>query len=176
MHSRQEINMFRRLHFLLPNQQLAKAVVKELNSLGINNQQIHAYSEHNLPVGELPPVTKNQVHDKTLQVENLFWKGNLFFFFLMLAVCIVSLIAGYYTLALISTSLMLVSFAIGNFFAQHIPHVHLYQFADALSHNELMLMVDVDEKKLEMVEKNIHRHHPAAVEGGSCWTIKGMNL
>jgi len=168
--------MFRRLHFLLPNQQLAKAVVEELNSLGINNQQIHAYAEHNLPIGELPPVTKNQAHDKTLQVENLLWKGNLIFFFLLLAVCFVSLVIGYFILALVSAFLLLVSFAIGNFFAQHIPHVHLYQFADALSHNELMLMVDVDDEKLEMVEKNIHRHHPAVVEGGSCWTVKGMNF
>jgi hypothetical protein len=168
--------MFRRLHFLLPNQQLAKAVVEELNSLGINNQQIHAYAEHNFPVGELPAVTKNQAHDKTLQVENLLWKGNLILFFVLLAVGLVSLVVANYTLALISATLMLLSFAVGNFFAQHIPHVHLYQFADALSHNELMLMVDVDDEKLEMVEKNIHRHHPAVVEGGSCWTVKGMNI
>jgi len=168
--------MFRRLHYLLPNQQLAKAVVEELNSLGISNQQIHAYAEHNLPVGELPPVTKNQAHDKTLQIENLLWKGNLILFFVLLAVCLVSLVTANYTLALISAALMLMSFALGNFFAQHIPHVHLYQFADALSHNELILMVDVDDEKLDMVEKNIHRHHPAAVEGGSCWTFKGINI
>jgi len=168
--------MFRRLHFLLPNQQLAKAVVEELNDLGINNQQIHAYAEHNMPVSKLPSVTKNQAHDKTLQVENLLWKGNLILFFLLLTVCIVSLVIVNYTLALICASLMLVSFVIGNFFAQHIPHVHLYQFADALSHNELMLMVDVDDEKLEIVERNIHRHHPAVVEGGSCWTVKGMNI
>ena len=62
------------------------------------------------------------------------------------------------------------------FFARYIPHVHLYQFADALSHNELMLMVDVDNEKLAMVENNIHRHHPAVIEGGSCWTINGMNI
>jgi len=176
MRSRQEKKMFRRLHFLLPNQQLAKAVVEELNSLGINDQQIHAYAEHNLSVGQLPPVTKNQKHDKILQVENLLWKGNLTLFFLLLAVCLVSLVVANYTLALICTSLMLISFAIGTFFAQHIPHVHLYQFANALSHNELMLMVDVDEEKLEMVEKNIHRHHPAVVEGGSTWAIKGMDI
>ena len=168
--------MFRRLHFLLPNQQLAKAVVEELNTLGINNKHIHAYSEHNLPIGELPPVSKNQAHDKTLQLENVLWKGNLIFFFVILAVCLVSIAGANYTLALICAALMLVSFSIGNYFARYIPHVHLYQFADALSHNELILMVDVDDKKLEMVEKNIHKHHPAVVEGGSCWTVKGMNI
>ena len=168
--------MFRRLHFLLPNQQLAKSVVEELNSLGINNKQIHAYAEHSLPIGYLPPVTKNQAHDKNLQLENLFWKGNLFVFFVSFAVCMVSLIIANYTLALMCAAVMLISFSIGNFFARHIPHVHLYQFADALSHNELILMVDVDDEKLAMVEKNIHRHHPAVIEGGSCWTINGMNI
>jgi len=168
--------MFRRLHYLLPNQQLAEAVVKELNDLGIKNKQIHAYAEHNMPVGKLPPVTKNQAHDKTLQLENLFWKGNLVLFFILFVACIASLITASYILALISATLMLVSFSIGNFFARHIPHIHLYQFAHALNHNELLLMIDVNDEKLAMVEKNIHRHHPAAVEGGSCWTIKGMNI
>jgi len=168
--------MFRRLHFLLPNQQLAQAVVEELNRLGVNDEQIHAYAKHNLPIGSLPPVTKNQAHDKTLQLENLFWKGNLMLFFVFLTACIVSLVVANYTLALIFATLMLISFFIGNFFAKHVPHVHLYQFAHALNHNELLLMVDVDDDKLAQVEKNIHRHHPAVVEGGSCWTIKGMNI
>ena len=168
--------MFRRLHFLLPNQQLAKDVVKELNSLGINKQQIHAYAEHNYPLGELPPSTKNQAHDKTLKIENIAWNGNLIFFFILLVVCFISFLTTNYTLAVICAILMVISFTVGNYFAQHIPDVHLNQFADALSHNELLLMVDVDNEKLESVEKNIHRHHPAVVEGGSCWSIKGMNL
>ena len=168
--------MFRRLHYLLPNQQLAQVVVEELNSMGIKNKQIHAYAEHKMPIGALPPVTKNQAHDKTLQLENLFWKGNLILFFVLFAACIYSIVIASYLSALICAALMLVSFSIGNFFAKHVPHVHLYQFAHALNHNELLLMVDVDDEKIAMVEKNIHRHHPAAVEGGSCWTIKGMNI
>ena len=102
--------MFRRLHFLIPNQQLAKAVVEELNSLGINNKHIHAYTEHNLPIGNLPPVTKNQAHDKTLQLENLFWKGNLFVFFVLLTVCMASLIMANYILALVCAALLLIVF------------------------------------------------------------------
>lgn len=170
--------MFRRLHFLLPNTDLARAVVDELNSLGVSNSQIHACANanHGLAIGKLPPASKNQARDKTLQIENIAWKSNLALFFMLLAFCFYSLLTASYMTALVCIAGMAVSFLIGNFFAKHIPHVHLYQFANALSHSEILLMVDVDNEKLAAIEENIHRHHPAAIDGGSCWTIKGMDI
>jgi hypothetical protein len=116
------------------------------------------------------------VRDKTLQIENIIWKSNLVLFFIFLALCIYALVTAHYIAALLCIAIMAVSFSIGNFFAKYIPHVHLYQFASALSHNEILLMVDIDNEKLATIEDKIHRHHPAAIDGGSCWTIKGMDI
>ena len=168
--------MFRRLHFLLPNAKLAQNVVNELLSLGINNQQIHTYAEHNQSIESLRPATENQSHDKAQKIENILWMGNLIIFGVFLCMFIVSMILSSYLFSLICLGVMLISFASGNFFAQHIPHVHLNEFKDALSHNELLMMVDVADDKVDEIESSIHRHHPAAVEGGSSWMVKSADI
>jgi len=168
--------MFRRLHFLLPNANLAQGVVNELLSLGINSKYIHTYAEHNLPLDSLQPATHNQASDKAQHIENFFWNGNLIVFAIFLLVFIASLITATYQLALISIGIMLITFAIGNFFTHYIPHTHLSNFKDAISHNELLMMVDVPDEKVAEIEESIHRHHPAAVEGGTSWTVKGADI
>lgn len=168
--------MFRRLHFLLPNAQLAQKVVHELQRMGVDNTKIHAYAEHDLPLGSLRPVTPNQAHDRAQKLENILWKGNLILFFLFLAIMLIAIAYGNYLVALACIAVMLVSFAAGNFFASHIPRVHMSEFRDAVSHNELLLMVDVPDEKLNQVEQAIHRHHPAAVEGGTSWTLKNIDV
>lgn len=168
--------MFRRLHFLLPNAKLAQNVVNELLSLGINSQQIHTYAEHNQPIESLRPATENQSHDKAQKIENIIWLGNLILFGVFLSLFIVSIISSYYLFSLACLGVMLISFASGNFFARHIPHVHFNQFKDALSHNELLMMIDIPDDKVDEIESSIHRHHPAAIEGGSSWMIKSADI
>lgn len=168
--------MFRRLNFLLPNAKSAQAIVNELMDMGINEKQIHAYAEHGLSTEALPLASSNQVNDRASQLEDLFWRGNLLLFCLCLAIFFMTLLNANYLIALACLGVMIVSFALGNFFASHIPHVHLNQLKDALSHNELLLMVDVSDEKLMAVEYKIHRHHPDAVEAGSSWTLKGVDI
>lgn len=168
--------MFRRLHFLLPNAKLAQNVTNELLSMGVNSQNIHTYAEHNYPIGELRPATLNQAHDKARQLEDFFWSGNLVLFAIFTVIFIAAMLSANYILALISAAIMLVSFAAGNFFIKHIPHTHLNEFKDALSHNELLMMIDVPDETAATVENSIHRHHPAAVEAGSSWTLKNADI
>lgn len=168
--------MFRRLNFLIPNVQLAQKVINELNTMGINKNNIHTYSEHSLPSGSLNPATKNQVNNEAQQVENIFWNGNLLLFFIFLSVFIVSIIVQQFSLALLSLAVMLLSFTAGNFFVKHIPHIHFGNFKHAINHNELLMMVDVPDERVNTIESAIHRHHPAAVEGGSSWSFKNIDL
>ncbi|VAW67761.1 hypothetical protein MNBD_GAMMA10-901 [hydrothermal vent metagenome] len=168
--------MFRRLNFLLPNTTLAQNVVNELTSLGINNKDIHSCASQSLPIGLLNPVTANQRMDKALTLENTLWKANLVLFFIFLAVCILALVTQQLLIALACITVMLISFAAGNFFTKHIPHTHLNEFKHALSHNEILIMADMPDERIAEVEDKIHRHHPAAIEGGSSWAIKGVDL
>ena len=168
--------MFRRLHFLLPNANLAQNVVNELLSLGVNGKHIHTYGEHNMPLESLQPATHNQIEDKAQHVEDIAWNGNLIIFATFLLLFIITLMTENYQLALVCVGVMLITFALGNFFTRYIPHTHLKNFKEALSHNELLMMVDVANEKAAEIENKIHRHHPAAVEGGTSWTVKNADI
>ena len=168
--------MFRRLHFLIPNAKLAQNVVNELLSLGVNNQHIHTYAENNQELESLLPATQSQADDKTQQIENLFWLTNLILFTIFLILLCITLFTGHYQIAAISIGMMLITFSIGLFFTRHIPHRHLDNFKDALSHNELLIMVDAPDDKTAEIEDSIHRHHPAVVEGGMSWTVKDADI
>jgi len=168
--------MFRRLNFLLPNVQLTQKVVNELIDLGVNQKNIHTYTKQNIPTGSLNLATKNQTHDEAQKIEDIFWKGNLILFFIFLILCIFAITMQEYSLALLSLGVMIISFSAGNFFARHIPHTHLGEFKHAINHNELLLMVDVPDDKVGFIENKIHRHNPAAIEGGSSWSLKNIDL
>ncbi|RDH83880.1 MAG: hypothetical protein DIZ80_07020 [endosymbiont of Galathealinum brachiosum] len=168
--------MFRRLNFLLPNAKLAQKVVNELSRLGVNEKNIHTYTEHNLPTGSLNLATENQANNEAQLIEDIFWKGNLTLFFVFLTICIIALSTQQYFLSLMSLGVMILSFAVGNFFVKHIPHTHLGEFKHAVNHNELLMMVDVPDENVGFIENTIHRHHPAAIEGGSSWTLKGIDI
>jgi len=168
--------MFRRLNFLLPNARLAQKVANELTDLGVSDKNIHTYAEHNLSTGSLNPATKNQANDEAQLIEDIFWKGNLTLFFVFLVISIIAITTQQYFLALMSLAVMIISFVRGNFFVKHIPHTHLGEFKRALNHNELLMMADVPDEKAGFIENIIHRHHPAAIEGGSSWTLKGVDI
>jgi hypothetical protein len=168
--------MFHRINFLIPNASLAQKVVTELNELGVSNKHIHTYAEHNYPTNGLNLATENQINDEARQVEDVFWKGNLLLFFIFSAICITALITQQYSLALLAIIIMILSFMAGNFFVKHIPHTHLSEFKHATCHNELLMMIDVADNKVEKIENAIHRHHPAAYEAGSSWTLKSIDI
>jgi hypothetical protein len=168
--------MFRRLNFLLPNAELAQKVASELDNLGVNQNNIHTYAKRKLPIGSLNPATDNQINNEAQQIENIFWKGNLVLFFIFMLICVAAIAAQQYILALLSLGIMILSFTAGNFFVKHIPHTHFNEFKHATSHNELLMMVDVQDSDVDYIENRIHRHHPAAIEGGSSWTLKGVDI
>ena len=168
--------MFRRLHFLVPDAQHAKSIVNDLLKLGVDANRIHTYAEHNQKLEGLNPATRNQAHDKSAILEKIFWNANLVLFFTMAAILVMAIFTSRPMLALFCLAIMLICFAIGNFFASYIPHTHLQEFKHALSHNEMLMMVDVPDEKVAEIENKVHRHHPAAIDGGSSWTLKSVDI
>lgn len=163
--------MFRRLYFLLPNAKLTQNVVDELYQNGINKNKIHTLSHKSMSMGLLPQAEKEQTEDKAQWLENIVWNTNLIIFFIASAAFIYGLYSGGISLSVFSFIIMMFTFAMGDYFALFIPRIHLNEFKDAVSHNEILLMVDVPERNVAEVESRIHKHHPAAIEGGSSWAI-----
>jgi len=168
--------MFRRLNFLIPNAKLAQNMANELINLGVESNNIHTYAEHDLPLDSLRPATENQIRGKTQYLERLFWNGNLILFFILLIAFSASIALGEYLFTIYCSVAMIISFSMGNYYARHLPHTNPGMFKNALSHNELLMMVDLPEEKVGEVEMKIHRHHPAAIEAGSSWTLRGIDI
>jgi hypothetical protein len=68
-----------------------------------------------------------------------------------------------------------VTFINGYFWAR-VPDTHLSEFRAAMSHGEILLMIDVAEQDLANVETNFHRHHPGAIECGTSWSVAAIDL
>jgi len=168
--------MFRRLYFLLPNAELTQRVINELHPLGIPQRNIHTLSHEGMPMPSLPRATKEQIHDDVHLIEDILWKANLALFFVALAVFVFSVLTGSLFFSMICLAVMVVTFITGDFFALYIPHINLNEFKHAINHNEILLMIDVPKKRVAEIEDCIHRHHPAAIEGGSSWSFQFMGL
>ena len=168
--------MFRRLYFLLPNAELAQRVINELHPLGVLNRDIHAVSHEGMPMPFLPVATENQIEDKAHLIEDVLWKANLLLFFVALVAFIYSVSSGFWFYSGICLLVMLVAFIAGDLFALNIPHIKMNEFQHAIKHNEILLMVDVPKSRVAEIEDRIHRHHPAAYEGGSSWSLQIMGL
>lgn len=168
--------MFVRLYFLLPNEETAQQLVPGLLNSGINKDNIHALVRNSRPGSDLPSTTKWQRMDLSHMIESVAWNTNLLVFFLALASLPVFLLLDMNIPAILSIVVMAVSFILGDAFALLIPKVHLNEFEHALSHGEVLLMVDTSRKNSARIEDLISRHYPAAVPGGSCWTINAIGI
>jgi hypothetical protein len=61
-------------------------------------------------------------------------------------------------------------------FAVHVPDVHLTEFTDAVSHGEILLMVDVPSKRVTEIGGVVRRNYPEAVAGGVSLSVDAFGL
>lgn len=163
--------MLMRLYFLLPDADLARKVVYELSDNGVPLPHIHAHCRDKQQLQRLPRASFQQRLDALKYIEYVFWRADLLIFFVALAALIAAIVAGSIPIAVLALVIMAVSFFAGEIFATRIPNVHLSEFDDALAHNEVLLMVDVKQEDVARIEALVEQHHPAAVAGGSSWTL-----
>ena len=167
--------MFIRLYFLLPNEAQAQKLIPDLINYGISKKNIHAILRNN-PDSSLPASTKWQQMDISQQIEKYAWNSNLIIFFIALTSLVVFLFSGMNLAAIASLIVMAITFIMGNVFAMLVPKIHLNEFEHALNHGEVLLMIDTLKKNSAEIEAKITRNHPAAIAGGSCWTINAMGI
>ncbi len=159
--------MKRRLYFLLPDVQHTRLVINELQAAGIEHRQMHVVPPKGVDLQDLPIAPRT---DPDARLENFLWNGNLVLFFgaLLLLVVLAAMDVSALWL-LLPAAVMLATFLVGAGFTRHVPNVHLSEFADALRHQEVLLMVDVPADQVARIEELVHRHHPEAVTGGIGW-------
>ncbi len=156
---------------------IPRAVVAKLETNGIERKYTHVIAPQGIDLEGLPHASTNQRMDLGARLETIFWDGNLVLFFLALmalTVLILMNVSGFWML--LPAIIMLTTFIVGVGFTKYIPNVHLSEFADALRHQEILLMVDVPAGQVARVEKLIHHNHPEAVAGGVGWHINALQI
>ena len=167
--------MLRRLFFLFPDEEHAQRVVNHLVFLNISERNIHAIS-HGVELKTLPEATERQKNDTAFRVESFLWNANLLLFVIALVTFVVALVMTAFYWSLAALFVMAVTFFAGEHFIVNVPDVHLTEFTDALSHGEILLMVDVPAERVAEIEKAVHYHHPEAVVGGVSWAVDAFGI
>jgi hypothetical protein len=54
--------------------------------------------------------------------------------------------------------------------------VYLTEFTDALSHGEVLLMIDVPAKRVAEIEDFVHHRYPEACVGGVGWSMGVLDM
>ncbi len=168
--------MYRRLYFLFPTPKETHQVVNELEAMGIDESDIHAYSPHTQNLRFLPKSSAMQEHDTASLLEKVFWNGILLIFLIALIGFFVSLYfnAGGWTL--FTVVIMASMYSMGYYFTTHIPNTHLKEFKSAMAHDEILLSIDVPKNKIIDINRFIHYRHPEAVDGGTSWSLHALGL
>jgi hypothetical protein len=137
---------------------------------------MHALAGEQVSLEGLPEASDAQRHDLARHLETFLWDSNLVVFGVALgALLTLGLSSGLTAWLLLPLAIMLASFLAGLRFTR-LPNVHLDEFRDALSHGEILLMVDVPVARVADIENRVHRHHPEAAVGGVGWGTTVMNI
>lgn len=167
--------MYRRLYLLLPDADHARDLVDALPEAGVTPRHIHAITREGEQLQTLPLATAAQRRDLGRVVETWLWNGNLALFGVALIGLVVGLSTGHPVWAVVMAAVMVGTFVAGLLFT-YVPNVHLKELQPALSHGEVLVMVDVPRARVHDVEEAARRVHPEAVVGGVGWATDAFGL
>lgn len=169
--------MLRRLYFLFPDALHAHKAVDVLHDgAGVDNAHIHAVAKDEEQLKSLPIATSEQRNDVAGRLESRLWNINLAAFFVALLVLTIAVGESSTGWIIASLAVMVSTVVAGFLFTSYVPHTHLDNFRDALSHGEVLLMVDVPRERIHDVEQILHRAHTGAVSGGASWSVDAFGL
>ena len=162
--------MNQRLYFLLPDREHTLGIVNELVEHGFDSQQMHTLAGKGLSTEGLPRSNAMLRGDAAGRLEFWGWRSNLALFFISALALVTMLFMNAGMWMLLPLGLMIATFLLGERFTR-LPNVHLSEFADAMKHGEILLMVDASTEQTNEVEHCVQDRHPEAVACGSSWNV-----
>ena len=168
--------MIRRLYFLFPSTDSAQAAVSTLTAKGISKHSLHAVARKDVDLSSLPVATRNQRRNVRARLARGLWDGDLLVFAIAFVGLVASLYLNFTVGWVLATIVMIASFIGGAFYAMRVPEVSLAEFRAALTHNEVLLMVDVPLQRLTEIEDLVRHRHPDAEDYGSSWTLDAFGI
>ncbi len=168
--------MYRRLYFLFPSPETTHNAVIELMQNDVREKQMHALAREGMDLSGLPPSTEQQRRGLRDWLAHILWDVDLILFGLALVGLLFALFYGSIVGLIIAVVIMVATFLSGAFYTICIPDTTLAEFKEALSHGEVLLLMDVPRRRVAEIEEIIHRHHPSAAAGGSSWIIDAFDM
>lgn len=162
--------MNRRIYFVLPDEERAVEVVRDLEAAGVGRERIHAIPGKGVTLTQLPPATRQQREDALGRWEHMGWYGNFLLFGVATAGLVLALYYARPVWAVLAAAVMVASLLAGALFAMRVPDTHLDEFRDALTHGNVLLLVDVTRERVAAIESLVEHRHPSATPGGVSWT------
>lgn len=167
---------YRRLFFVIPDEPQAVHVVADIETAGVDRQHIHAIAGKGIILTQLPPANEKQRRDVVWRLERIGWTVNLVLFAAASIGLVFSIIRVSPGGTVLSLAVMALTLFAGAVFAIRVPDTHLDEFRGALSHQEVLLMVDVPKRRVAEIEELVYRRHPEATAGGTGWTINALGI
>ncbi len=168
--------MYRRLFFVLPDETNAVQLTQDIEAAGVDHDHIHAIPGEGVKLSRLPAATPRQKNNIIGLIERIIWGANLIVFFVALIALIDGLVRGSVFWSVVALLVMIAAVVGGALFALRVPDVHLSEFRGALSHGDVLLMVDVPKSRVDDIEKVVQQRHPEATLGGVGWTIDALGV
>jgi len=163
----------KRIYFLVPNIKIAKKVVHDLLLARVEERHIHVLAKQGAPLEDLPEATFLQKTDFIPALEQGLAIGGLTG--ILAGVVAVALPAG---LVLGGGAVLAISLAgagVGAWMSSmvgiSIGDRRIQKFQEAIENGELLMMVDVQRKRVEEIEQIVKSHHPEAECEGTEPTI-----
>ncbi len=153
----------RRIYFLVPNIETTHKIVKELQTVGIEDRHMHILAKRDTPLEGLPESGVTIKTDFIPAVERGLALGGT----TGLLAGLVGLrfagfaIAGGPLLGIIMAGATIGSL-MGGLAGMNAGNSRLKQFEEAIEQGELLLLVDVERERIETIRKLVVRHHPEA--------------
>ncbi|MBS0357686.1 MAG: DUF1269 domain-containing protein [Proteobacteria bacterium] len=154
--------MYRRLYYLLPSVAKTEALVNQLLLDRVEFGKIHVLAKENTPLGRLPEASAFQKND----IKRSFFIGAFIGLFLGALAGIALHQALYLPMGGIMILTTLGGAVLGAWFATMygliMPNKELRPFKDAIENGEILVMIDIEKRRIDEIEKDIERLLPEA--------------
>ncbi|ADE15214.1 conserved hypothetical protein [Nitrosococcus halophilus Nc 4] len=164
----------RRLYFMVPNVDSAKAIVDELLLARVEERHIHIIAKEGTPMEDLPEAGLAQRSDVIPALERGITLGGA----TGVLAGIVAVTFPPAGLALGGGAILAISLAgagVGSLMSTMIgvdvPNSRIKQFEEDIEKGELLMMVDVPKDRIDEIDELVKKHHPEAEINGTEPTI-----
>ncbi len=158
----------RRLYFMLPNVDVCKSVVAELEAEGIPERHLHVIAGHSVALKDLPEASLIQKSEFAHGIEKGIGVGGaagLLGGLLAVTFPPAGLVLGGEALLAMLAAGASFGGLVSGLVAKDIPNKELEAFQDGLDYGKVLLLVDVPKAEMDKWTALIREHHPEAEIG-----------